>query len=159
MTAVASHTPDVDRARANTSPAINQAIDRRMQVQLRWAAGSAETEDITARLDQLNREWNVDRVIEAEAAFMGLATLALAVFVDRRLLVLPAFVASMVLLHGVQGWYPLLPLFRRLGVRTADEIDKERYALKALRGDFAGLAGERAGASARAAAAWKAVCA
>jgi len=27
-------------------------------------------------------------------------------------------------------------VFRRLGVRTADEIAEERYALKALRGDF-----------------------
>jgi hypothetical protein len=30
-------------------------------------------------------------------------------------------------------------LFRRLGVRTAPEIDQERYALKALRGDFRSL--------------------
>jgi hypothetical protein len=29
----------------------------------------------------------------------------------------------------------LIPL-RRLGIRTADEINNERYALKALRGDF-----------------------
>jgi hypothetical protein len=29
-----------------------------------------------------------------------------------------------------------LPIFRRLGFRTASEIDRERYALKALRGDF-----------------------
>jgi hypothetical protein len=32
-----------------------------------------------------------------------------------------------------------VPLFRRLGFRTASEIDEERYALKALRGDFADL--------------------
>jgi hypothetical protein len=36
----------------------------------------------------------------------------------------------------VSGWYPLMPLFRRLGIRTAREIERERYALKALRGDF-----------------------
>lgn len=28
------------------------------------------------------------------------------------------------------------PGFRRLGVRTQREIERERYALKALRGDF-----------------------
>jgi hypothetical protein len=27
-------------------------------------------------------------------------------------------------------------VFRRLGFRTASEIDSERYALKAVRGDF-----------------------
>ena len=30
-------------------------------------------------------------------------------------------------------------VFRRLGVRTQSEIDEERYALKALRGDFTGI--------------------
>ena len=29
-----------------------------------------------------------------------------------------------------------MPVFRRLGFRTATEIDHERYAIKALRGDF-----------------------
>jgi hypothetical protein len=29
-----------------------------------------------------------------------------------------------------------VPILRRLGFRTADEINRERYALKALRGDF-----------------------
>jgi hypothetical protein len=29
-----------------------------------------------------------------------------------------------------------VPIFRRLGVRTRDEINREKYALKALRGDF-----------------------
>ena len=41
---------------------------------------------------------------------------------------------------------PPVPILRRLGVRTAREIDIERYALKALRGDFGPLgpgAGER----------------
>jgi len=37
----------------------------------------------------------------------------------------------------LQGWCPPLPVLRRLGFRTAFEIDYDRYALKALRGDFA----------------------
>jgi hypothetical protein len=39
-------------------------------------------------------------------------------------------------MHAVQGWCPPVPVLRRLGFRTASEIDHERYALKALRGDF-----------------------
>ena len=35
------------------------------------------------------------------------------------------------------------PVFRRLGFRTASEIDYERYARKALRGDFAEISRER----------------
>jgi hypothetical protein len=38
--------------------------------------------------------------------------------------------------HALQGWCPPVPVMRRLGVRTAREIERERYALKALRGDF-----------------------
>jgi hypothetical protein len=38
--------------------------------------------------------------------------------------------------HAVQGWCPPIIWFRRLGVRTSTEIDHERNALKALRGDF-----------------------
>lgn len=38
--------------------------------------------------------------------------------------------------HAVQGWCPPVSLLRRLGFRTSSEIDAERYALKALRGDF-----------------------
>ena len=35
------------------------------------------------------------------------------------------------------AFYPLLgPLLRRFGVRTQQEIDAERYALRLLRGDF-----------------------
>jgi hypothetical protein len=42
----------------------------------------------------------------------------------------------------LQGWCPPLPILRSLGVRTADEINEERYALKALRGDFADVPDE-----------------
>jgi hypothetical protein len=32
-----------------------------------------------------------------------------------------------------------VPILRRLGFRTAHEIERERQALKALRGDYAGV--------------------
>jgi hypothetical protein len=56
--------------------------------------------------------------------------------VDRRWLLFPAAVAGFLLQHAVQGWCPPVSIFRRLGFRTQSEIDEERYALKALRGDF-----------------------
>jgi hypothetical protein len=37
------------------------------------------------------------------------------------------------------GW-PTIPLLRRLGIRTREEMDRERYALKALAGDFESVA-------------------
>jgi hypothetical protein len=51
-------------------------------------------------------------------------------------LFLPGIVLPFLLQHAVQGWCPPVPLFRRLGVRTREEIEREKFALKALRGDF-----------------------
>ena len=60
----------------------------------------------------------------------------LALLVDRRFALIPLVVGGFLLQHAVQGWCPPLPLFRRGGVRTQTEIEQERYALKAIRGDF-----------------------
>jgi hypothetical protein len=40
--------------------------------------------------------------------------------------------------HALQGWCPPLSAIRRLGVRSAAEIEEERTALRAIRGDFTG---------------------
>jgi hypothetical protein len=55
---------------------------------------------------------------------------------DKRWMVLPVMVLSFLFLHAVQGWCPPVPVLRRLGVRTREEIDRERHALKVLVGDF-----------------------
>jgi hypothetical protein len=152
-----AHAPEIDHIRANTWPEVNEQLDREAQIRLRDAAGSPAG-DLNDRIEALDREWDFERVVEAEASFMGLTGLAIALAMDRRLLVLPAFVASMLFLHATHGWYPLLPMFRRARVRSRDEIDRERYALKALRGDFAALPPPGSPAAERADAAWKAVC-
>jgi hypothetical protein len=41
-----------------------------------------------------------------------------------------------VLMHALQGWCPPLPILRKWGVRTEDEINAEKMVLKLLRGDF-----------------------
>jgi hypothetical protein len=50
-----------------------------------------------------------------------------------------AVISGFLLQHAIQGWCSPLPVFRRLGFRTSYEIEQERQALKALRGDFARL--------------------
>ena len=75
-------------------------------------------------------------MLEANAAALALAGLALGVVRHRRWLILPGVVLPFLLQHTVQGWCPPIEIFRRLGVRTRREIDHEKVALKALRGDF-----------------------
>jgi hypothetical protein len=53
--------------------------------------------------------------------------------------VLSGAVLGFLLQHATQGWCPPVSVLRRRGVRTRREIEAERYALKALRGDFSGL--------------------
>jgi hypothetical protein len=157
MSAV-THAPVTDRVRANTSVPVNDRLDVETQLRMREAAASASTDELTRRVTRLDYEWDFDRTVETEASVMGLVGLALGIAVDKRFLVLPAFVSTMLVLHATHGWYPFLPLFRRVGVRTQDEIDRERYGLKALRGDFTALPPPGSPAAERAAAAWKAVC-
>jgi hypothetical protein len=124
-----------DRVRRHTSGQILACIDKATSQNLRHAA---RTNDIDGALARVDAEWDTDRTIELEAATVGLLGLALGLRHAGFLLV-PAAVGASVLLHAVTGWYPLLPLFRKAGVRSAREIERERYALKAIRGDFEDL--------------------
>jgi hypothetical protein len=150
------HAAEPDRVRANTETSVNDRIDGDTGRRLRYFAAQPSAATL-GRLEELDREWDLERVLEVEASSMGLVGLALSAFVDKRLLVLPGFVSAMVFLHATQGWYPLLPIFRRLGLRSRNEIDRERYALKALRGDFSNVGS--AESQGRAKAAWEAVLA
>lgn len=127
--------PTTDRVPQSSRPAANEAIARQTQANVAGYARAGRTA-INARLKELDREWDIERTLEVNAASAVLIGLGLGVFVTRRFLVLPGLVAGFLLQHALQGWCPPVPLFRRLGVRTANEIDEERYALKALRGDF-----------------------
>jgi hypothetical protein len=135
--------PSPDRVRRHTAASVLRRIDDETASHLVDVARRPDS--APGRLHALDREWDLDRVLETEAAAMGLLGLALGTVVNARLLVMPGVVGAAVFLFATRGLYPLLPLFRRLGVRTGREIEQERYAVKALRGDFAvGPAGGRA---------------
>jgi hypothetical protein len=100
----------------------------------RAAAGGPDA--IGRRLRELDQEWDIERTLEANAATVAATGAALALLVDRRFALIPLAVGGLLLQHAVQGWCPPLPVFRRMGVRTQTEIEEEKNALKALRGDF-----------------------
>ncbi|HEX2114042.1 MAG TPA: hypothetical protein VHM01_06525 [Alphaproteobacteria bacterium] len=135
------------RVAQNTPEAINRRIAHAIDASIRWHA--AHPEAIDRRLEELDREWDIERTLEANAATLALGGVLLGAFVDRRWLVLPAAVTAFLLQHAIQGWCPPVPFFRRHGVRTTAEIDRERYALKALRGDFISVRAESGAARAR----------
>jgi len=127
------------RVTGNTAPEINARIRREMEARVaECAAGGVQA--VSDRLQALDQEWDIERVIEVEAPVTALLGLVLGTTVSRKWFALTGFAASMVFLHALQGWYPLLPLLRRLGLRTRGEINEEVYALKAVRGDFGPVA-------------------
>jgi hypothetical protein len=127
---------EFERVRRHTSARTNKRIDE--VIARTVEAYAARTEGaITQRIDELDREWDIERVLETNASSLALLGVGLATAVNRKWLALSAAVLGFLLLHGVQGWCPPLPVLRRAGVRTRAEIDRERFALKFLRGDFA----------------------
>jgi hypothetical protein len=123
------------RGSGHRPDAVNQQIRRKTEENIAFY-GSAGNKAMSQRLEELDREWDIERVLEAKAASIGLLGLALGAFVNRKWFVLPAIASGLLLLHSIRGWCPPASLLRRLGIRTKGEIDYERYALKLLRGDF-----------------------
>lgn len=126
--------PTTERVPRHTDQDLNEGIMRQTDNNVGRYAEDPGLIDM--RLKELDREWDIERALEANAAAVSLIGLSLGRLVNRRWYLLPAAVATFLLQHAVQGWCPPVGLFRRLGVRTQREIDEERYALKVLRGDF-----------------------
>jgi hypothetical protein len=122
-----------DRVRGSTPLHVNLEIDRQTDCNIQWYAG-ASREVILLRIEELDKEWDVERVLEANASSFALTGLALGLAVDKRWLMLTGGVLVFLLQHALQGWCPPLPLLRRLGVRTRGEIDREKFALRAMMG-------------------------
>jgi hypothetical protein len=131
---------DADRVRKNTSPSVQQDLDQNLVESVRrHAAQAVETRDestLTDRIAELDKEWDIERILEANASTLALVGTVLGAAHHRRWLWLPGVVTAFLLQHAIQGWCPPVVVFRRMGVRTRKEIDAERYALKMLRGDF-----------------------
>lgn len=126
---------DQDRVRKNTSEKVNRQIEEKTKENIERYS-SLDADAITTRINELDREWDIERALEVNMSSVALTGIALTVFYSRRWLVLPSIVLGFFLQHAIQGWCPPLPVLRRLGFRTRKEIDQEKYALKVLRGDF-----------------------
>jgi hypothetical protein len=126
------------RVPTHTAEDINQKFQRQTEANITYFATIAP-EAIDKRLEELDREWDIERALEANASSLALFGLAMGVSVSRKWFAFPAIITGFLLQHALQGWCPPLPLLRRLGFRTRSEIEHERYALKFLRKDFDGL--------------------
>jgi hypothetical protein len=130
-----------DRVRRSSPDEANKEIDQEILDNIsKYGFGSLEA--IEDRIEELNKEWDIERVLEVNASSLALTGVLLGFAKDKRWFILPGIVTTFLLQHGLQGWCPPLPILRKLGFRTRKEIDEERYSLKILRGDFEHTSGK-----------------
>lgn len=125
----------LDRVRDHTDSKLNAEIDSEIETSIRHYSTQPE-HVISARINQLDREWDVERILETNASTIAFIGTLLGAFVNPWFLLIPAIVTAFLFQHATQGWCPPLPIIRRMGKRTRSEIDVEKFAMKALRGDF-----------------------
>jgi hypothetical protein len=125
-----------DHVRQSTAPEVNREI--REETARHIDSVRDDPERINRRLHEIDAEWNIERAIETLSSSLSLTGLGLALGGQRRWLALPVLVQIFLLQHAAQGWCPPLPLLRRLGFRTQQEIERERYTLRALLRDHFG---------------------
>ncbi len=128
------------RVSQHSDPEINDRIRRQIEANVVYYADRLDQIDL--RLQELKREWDVERAIQLNFGIVAMAFMTLGIF-SKKWLIVPLAAGGFFFQHIFQGWCPPVPLFRRLGIRTTAEINSEKYALKALRGDFAGIAEEQ----------------
>jgi hypothetical protein len=126
--------PQHDRIREHSSDSANQRIDRERETRGAIDDALRSSEARRARLRELDEEWDIDRALMLNFGVVGAYSALRAMSQLRRghiggwtlfFWVQLGFLVN----HAVRGWCPPMPLFRRLGFRSAKEIAAERVAL------------------------------
>ena len=130
------------KTRRNTDNEINRRIVQETETRVRYLSLRSKNE-IDDRLNELEYEWDIERTLEFNAGAFALTGTLLATIFNKKWLILPGVATAFLIQHAVQGWCPPLPLFRKFGVRTRSEIEKERMILKIIRGDYKDVVNEK----------------
>jgi hypothetical protein len=88
------------------------------------------------RIAELSQEWDAERTLMLNAAVISLSGALLGAFVNKKWFLLSAAAAVVLGEQALTGWSPPYGIMKKLGRRSKDEIARERYGLKAMKGDF-----------------------
>jgi len=127
--------PTSQRVCLRTDPKINEEIKKQTIRNLNIFKNGNEA-DLTERIKTLNLEWDTERVLEVNASMLILLSSYLGTKTGRIWYLVTGMVGAFMLQHALQGWCPPLPIIRKWGVRTSEEINAEKTSLKVIRGDF-----------------------
>lgn len=126
---------ETDPVRRYTSEEMLREIESRIEHNIRFYAAQPR-HVITERIEELRQEWSMERYLQVNITTVGLLTSVFALTRNRSWGLITSAALGFFLYHGLRGFDPPIPLLRQFGIRTRREIDRELYALKALRGDF-----------------------
>ncbi len=122
--------PGSDRVRALSSSQANWNIDKKTERLLKGVEALGP-EAIKERLDELDKEWDIDRVLMVNFSILVFAQL-LAARKNKKWLWGPIIQTPFLFMHATIGWCPPTLWFRPLGFRTKSEIQAEKEILKYL---------------------------
>jgi hypothetical protein len=103
---------------------VNKRIDEQIEQNIRHYSGRTN-EEIYRRIHNLGQEWDIDRVLETMTSFLLLTGIVLDSIVDRRCTSFQRLCFHSYFCMPFRGWYPPLPMFRALAIRTRKEIARE----------------------------------
>ena len=126
---------EADPVRRYTTQEMLEQVEKQIQHNIEFY-GAQPPHVLSERIEELRREWSMERYLQVNVASLGFATAFLALTGSKKWAVLTCTALGFFLFHSLRGFDPPIPVLRRMGVRTRSEIDRELYALKLIRGDF-----------------------
>jgi len=126
----------MDAVRSHTPLVVNRRIDEHVEACVRHMAEKGDRAEMSRYLERLEKEWDISRALCVGASAVSALGLLLSRKNGGAWRVLSAVATGLLLQHGLFGFGPMSGVLRLAGVRTRREIDLEKFAIKALRGDF-----------------------
>jgi len=112
--------PTAQRVKIYTSRKCNERIRQRTEDNINYYKHKGR-KVINSRIEQLDEEWDIERVLETNAATLIIASSILGLATKKKCwFMVTGAVGGFLLQHALQGWCPPVPIFRSLGIRTAD---------------------------------------
>lgn len=93
------------------------------------------SEAIDKRIRELDSSWDMERALQLNAAILVLGGILL-YRNNKKWAILSIFATAILAQQAFMGNCGPFKFLRFFGMRSRKEIDKEKFALKALRGDF-----------------------
>lgn len=116
-----------DRIRKYTAESVNRKIDLESERITRGVVTQGP-EAIRQRLTEIDKEWDIDRVLMLNFSVLVFAQLVAATR-NKKWLWGPLIQTPFLFMHSTLGWCPPSLWFRPMGFRTRREIQAERDAL------------------------------